>query len=146
MLPKAINLLLACCGILIALVCGLLLYIAFDNEEENGACGNVYEEPRPAINYVYTDNGIDGEALFKANCAPCHHPLKDLAGPALDHQLLSKRTPEWFCDFLTDKDFYPTDDTAKLLRQRFNNECMKFPQLTCDEVNAIIVYIRGCTR
>ena len=25
----------------------------------------------------------DGEALFKANCANCHHPLEDRTGPAL---------------------------------------------------------------
>lgn len=146
MLPRTINLLLACCGILIAVVCGLLLYIAFDNEEQIGACGNVYEAPPPAIDYIYSDNGIDGNALFKANCAICHHPMKDLTGPALDHQLLSKRTPEWLCKFLTDKDFRPTDDTAKLLRQRFGLECLKYPQMSCEEVNAIILYSRACIR
>ena len=26
---------------------------------------------------------IDGKALFKQNCAACHHPLKDMTGPAL---------------------------------------------------------------
>lgn len=145
MLPRTINLLLACCGILIAVVCGLLLYIAFDNEEQIGACGNVYEEACPPIDYVYTDNSIDGAALFKAQCAYCHHPMKDLTGPALSW-VLPRRTPEWLCKFLTDEDFHPTDSLSIVLRQRFGLECMKFPHMSCEEVNAIIVYSRACIR
>jgi cytochrome c2 len=37
----------------------------------------------------------DGQAIFKANCASCHNPLKDATGPAL--QGVDGRVPskEW---------------------------------------------------
>ena len=40
-------------------------------------------------------NAQDGKALFQANCASCHNPLKDATGPALkgmDERVPSK---EW---------------------------------------------------
>lgn len=148
MLPRTINLLLACCGILIAVVCGLLLYIAFSNHTEKeplAFCGNVPTITPSMTKDLYGNENIDGAALFKAQCASCHHPMKDLTGPALSW-VLPRRTPEWLCKFLTDEDFHPTDDTAKLLRQRFKVECMKFPHMSCEDVNAIIAYSRGCIR
>lgn len=42
----------------------------------------------------------DGKALFQANCAACHNPLKDATGPAL--QGISGRAPskEWIYSWI----------------------------------------------
>jgi len=36
-------------------------------------------------------NAQDGKALFQANCASCHNPIKDATGPAL--QGITGRAP-----------------------------------------------------
>ena len=48
-----------------------------------------------AFGSVSKVNAQDGKALFQANCAACHNPLKDATGPALkgiDERVPSK---EW---------------------------------------------------
>lgn len=136
-----IRLLLFCCWIFIAFICGLLLYLTFKpsdkKNEEVAVCGNVYMYDKALNNY--NGNTFDGKALFQQHCASCHNPIKDVTGPALVH-LLDYRSSEWICKFLTDESYHPTDSRSATLYATYQANCLKFPQLSCDEVNSILQY------
>jgi len=87
----------------------------------------------------------NGEQLFKANCASCHHPLKDGTGPAL--QGLDKRGPwvdkqklyAWVHNpaAMIDKDPY-----TKALKAKFGGVVMQgFPSLPEADIDAIVKYV-----
>lgn len=48
-----------------------------------GFCGVTTLGNNYNSNYHHEYNEPDGEKLFKANCASCHHPTKVVVGPAL---------------------------------------------------------------
>lgn len=93
-------------------------------------------------------NGIKaqgGDALFKANCAQCHSVTKKLTGPALAG--FTSRGPwadkknvyDWIhnpASFIK-KDEY----TASLLKEYNGTLMTAFPQLTTQQIDAIVEYI-----
>ena len=137
MLPKTISLLLICCAILIALVCGLLLYIGFTpveaKDEPIAMCGNVAP--------IFNEQESDGKKLFSDNCSSCHNPLKDATGPALN-SVIPYRSNEWICRFLTEEKYSPKDKRSKDLENIYVTSCSKFPRMSCEEVDAIMAYVR----
>ncbi|MCD6011993.1 MAG: cytochrome c [Flavipsychrobacter sp.] len=134
MVLKHIGLFLTCCWVLIIGICGLLLFMAFRTtsiEREPFICGNAA--------YLSDSTVTDGKAVFQNNCASCHNPLKDATGPALA-DIISFRSKEWVCKFLTEPKFIPNDKRAINLRKQYGLSCMKFPQLSCEEINAVLGY------
>lgn len=97
----------------------------------------------------HTFNAIaapDGKALFQANCASCHNPLKDATGPALkgaDSRVPSK---EWLYKWVHNSaaviasgDKYGND-----LFVKWNKAAMtQFPQLSEPDIDAIITYVNS---
>jgi mono/diheme cytochrome c family protein len=86
----------------------------------------------------------DGKALFQANCASCHNPLKDATGPAL--QGMSKTFPskEWGYKWIHNSSalIASGDKTANEIYNKFNKTQMTaFPQLTNEEIDAILKYV-----
>lgn len=89
-------------------------------------------------------NAQDGKALFQANCASCHNPIKDATGPAL--QGITGRAPstEWIHKWVRNSaaviasgDKYANDIYAK-----WNKTAMTaFPNLKEEEIDAIIKYV-----
>lgn len=89
-------------------------------------------------------NAQDGKALFQANCASCHNPIKDATGPAL--QGITGRAPstEWIHKWIKNSaaviasgDKYANDIYAK-----WNKTAMTaFPNLKDEEIDAIIKYV-----
>ncbi|MNS27473.1 Cytochrome c [compost metagenome] len=89
-------------------------------------------------------NAQDGKALFQANCASCHNPIKDATGPAL--QGITGRAPstEWIhkwvhnsASVIASGDKYANDIYAK-----WNKTAMTaFPNLKEEEIDAIIKYV-----
>ncbi len=88
----------------------------------------------------------DGKALFQANCASCHHPVKDGTGPAL--QGVTQRVPDqkvlyaWIRNnqaVLATGNKYFTD----LYNQRGKAAMNLFTGLTDGEIKAIIDYVEG---
>lgn len=137
MFPKTISLLLVCCAILMALVCALLLYICFTPVKAKDApvamCGNMPP--------VFNEQESDGKKLFADNCASCHNPLKDATGPALI-SIVSYRTNEWICRFLTDEKYLSKDKRTRDLQEIYRTSCLKFPKMSCEDVDAIMAYVR----
>ncbi|MBC7553735.1 MAG: c-type cytochrome, partial [Taibaiella sp.] len=86
----------------------------------------------------------NGESLFKTNCASCHNPLKDATGPAL--QGISKTFPskEWGYNWIHNSAalIAAGDKTAVDIYNKYNKAAMTaFPQLSTDEIDAILKYV-----
>ena len=86
----------------------------------------------------------DGKALFQANCAACHHPLKVVTGPALkgiDQRVTDKKLLySWIKNnqaVLATGNKYFND-----LYAQYNKTAMNiFPNLSDAEIDAIIKYV-----
>jgi len=141
MTAKHISAFLICCWVLIIGISGVLLFIAFRPtpiESETFVCGNALMGHAAANGSDSTF--VDGKAIFQSNCASCHNPVKDATGPALA-DINSFRSQEWICRFLTKPKFIPDDKRAINLRKQYGLSCMKFPQLNCEEVLAVVRFI-----
>jgi cytochrome c551/c552 len=92
----------------------------------------------------FSSSAQDGKAIFQANCASCHNPLKDATGPAL--QGVDKRVPskEWLYNWIHNsaKVISSGDKYANDLYNKWNKTAMTaFPQLSNAEIDAVIKYV-----
>lgn len=143
MFPRYINMVLACCMIVIFITGGFLLFSGFPKErhmEKVPVCGNALQSKGVMVVNGTDTTYIDGKQVFQVNCAACHSPLRDATGPALKN-VMPHRSDEWICRFITDSDFHPTDERAEHLRAQYERECIKLPQLSCGEIKAVVAYI-----
>lgn len=91
-------------------------------------------------------NAQDGKALFQANCASCHNPLKDATGPALkgmDERVPSK---EWLYKWVHNSAsvIASGDKYANELYNKWNKTAMtSFPNLTEADIDAIVVFVNS---
>ncbi len=90
----------------------------------------------------------DGKKLFKQNCASCHKPDKVLTGPAL--QGWADRVPDnpWIYDWVrnSQKMIQDGDVYGNQIYKEYNNtEMTAFPQLTDEEIDAIMLYVDNWT-
>ncbi len=86
----------------------------------------------------------DGKALFQANCATCHNPLKDATGPALQGVNKNWPTPEWGYDWVHNPSgmIASGDKHANEVFAKYKPTVMTaFPQLKNEEIDAIIKYV-----
>ncbi|WP_240432910.1 c-type cytochrome [Taibaiella koreensis] len=88
----------------------------------------------------------DGKALFQANCASCHNPIKDATGPALKG--VDKRVPskDWLHNWVhgSAKVIASGDKYANDLYNKWNKTAMTaFPNLTTQEIDAIVTYVNS---
>jgi mono/diheme cytochrome c family protein len=89
---------------------------------------------------------IDGKAIFQANCASCHNPLKDATGPALkgvDGRVPSK---EWIYEWVHNPaaKIASGDKYANDLYNKWNKTQMTaFPNLKTEEIDAVVAYVNS---
>lgn len=93
-----------------------------------------------------TAQDIDGGAIFKAQCASCHHPLKDLTGPAL--QGVTGRVPskEWIYKWVHNSSavIASGDQYANDLYNKWGKVQMtSFSSLSEAEIDAVINYVEN---
>ena len=84
----------------------------------------------------------DGKALFMSNCASCHNPLKDATGPALQGAD-QRNTKEWIYTWVHNPAAVIAggDKHANELKAKFGAMMTSFPQLSHDEIDAILKYV-----
>ena len=92
----------------------------------------------------FSSSAQGGKAIFQANCASCHNPIKDATGPAL--QGVDKRVPskEWIYNWIHNsaKVISSGDKYANDLYNKWNKTAMTaFPQLSNAEIDAVIKYV-----
>lgn len=94
--------------------------------------------------FSFTAEAQDGKALFQANCASCHHPIKDATGPALKG--VTGRVPEgdWIYRWVKNSAavIASGDAYANQIYNEWNKTAMTgFANLSNEEIDAIIGYV-----
>jgi|GEM_PF-5534229 len=139
---RNIRILITCSWILLLGAAALLIYGSLHYntvvKEEMGVCGN------SDIPIDRFSKGYDkGNQLFLSHCASCHHLIKDATGPAMK-TAMANRDANWLCKFITKPKFHPKDKRSVETLIAWNNtECIKFPNMTCDDVDSLIAYIKA---
>lgn len=91
-----------------------------------------------------TASAQDGKQLFTTNCASCHNPVKDATGPALQGKSSEVPSRQWIYDWVhnSSKVIASGDKYANDLYNKWNKVPMThFPDLTNDQIDAIIKYV-----
>ena len=86
----------------------------------------------------------DGKALFTANCASCHNPLKDATGPALKNIDKTFPSKEWGYKWVHNSQalVQAGDKDAVAIFTKYNKIAMTpFPQLSNEDIDAILKYV-----
>ena len=86
----------------------------------------------------------DGKALFTANCASCHNPVKEATGPAL--QNIDKTFPnkQWGYNWIHNPAgmIASGDKDAKTIAAKYAPTVMtSFPALSTDDIDSILKYV-----
>lgn len=108
--------------------------------------GCASNDKKASTSETVVDEGVNGETLYKSNCASCHKPDKDFTGPVLKGAL--KR---WDGDKKAMYDFirnppksYVENAYAKKLLEKWNNTQMTaFPTLNDRELDAVMNYVEN---
>jgi cytochrome c2 len=96
------------------------------------------------LNSFQTFAAPDGKALFQANCASCHNPLKDATGPALKGVTGRVPNKEWIYKWIKNSAsvIASGDKYANDLYNKWNKTAMTaFPGLSNEEIDAIVKYV-----
>lgn len=124
----------------ISALCLLVFLIGCNNE--NNKTGNT-TTTTPAASSA----DINGEQLFKINCAQCHNPKQDFTGPALSGATSRWQDKNLLHDFVKNSQAVIAKDAyAKALFTKWNGTIMQpFPQLSAAEIDAILDYCNTAT-
>ncbi len=86
----------------------------------------------------------DGKALFQANCASCHNPIKNATGPALQGATGRVPSKEWLYKWIHNPAavIASGDAYAKKIAAEWAPTVMTaFPQLSTADIDAITTYV-----
>jgi mono/diheme cytochrome c family protein len=132
-------------GILLSLMCGFLFFINsvadnnFSAQNEAAAYADI-----PAAVENMPDAALQGKTLFWGNCASCHNVYKSTTGPALigfterDPWTDRKNVYAWIRN---PQQFMLKNEYTRALKKQYNAMMTAFPDLTNEEIDAIIEYI-----
>ncbi|MEL6588572.1 MAG: cytochrome c3 family protein [Bacteroidota bacterium] len=84
-----------------------------------------------------------GESLFKANCASCHHPVKNLTGPALGGALAKYASDkDWVYSWVKNAPALKESGDAKAvaLSATYPGQMSAFPTLQDAQIDNILAY------
>lgn len=96
----------------------------------------------------YAQAAPDGKALFQANCASCHNPVKDATGPALKGVSATFPNKEWVYNWVHNSSAVIAggDKFGNDLYNKWGKTQMTaFPQLSNEDIDAIIKYVDNYT-
>ena len=104
----------------------------------NNASEKIEEENRESAVAV----NINGETLFKANCASCHKPNEKYVGPALQGVATRWESKELLYAFVRNsQEIISRNAYAKKLYDEYNQSPMlPYPNLTDKDIDDILKY------
>jgi mono/diheme cytochrome c family protein len=85
---------------------------------------------------------IDGEQLYKVNCAQCHKPAEEFIGPALKNASAHWKSKQLLYEFVRNsQEVIQKDEYAKALFVKYNQSPMlPMPHLKEEDIEAIFKY------
>lgn len=103
----------------------------------------VTEETSPADNQnVGTSLAETGKSVFEKKCISCHAVNQKVIGPALAG-VTQRRSTEWIKKMITHPEqMLQEDETARALLKEYNNIPMTNQQVTEEEANALIEFLK----
>jgi cytochrome c2 len=129
----------------LVLVVGAAIYLGFRKFPEGKHVENIstiidYDEPNDTLNKLRSD----GKRVFNSTCASCHQVQKDATGPALSG--VTERSP-WkdlkkFYKYIREPESFQKNKYIDSLRKTYGSNHMAFPDLTDNEIEAILRYIK----
>ncbi len=97
-------------------------------------------EPKPLDSSNVSKELAIGKALFKANCASCHHPYMHLTGPALAGSRERAPYKEWPYKFINHSlEMIQYDEYAMSLKRKYGSVMVQF-NLPVRDIKAILDY------
>ena len=85
-----------------------------------------------------------GMTLYYANCTACHHPYKDLTGPALTSKLLNSRASTWLYTFFKERNHLQVDSAYLARKKEFNDfNCIELPNYSKNDIEQLVSYLKG---
>jgi cytochrome c2 len=111
-----------------------LFFFACNNSTKSNTTNNTQEN-------IVTAN-INGETLFKANCASCHKPAENYVGPALKGVASRWESKELLYDFVRNsQEVIGRNAYAKKLFEEYKQSPMlPYPQLKDEDIQSIFDY------
>lgn len=107
------------------------------------ACNDSSEEKQEEFKKEHTDAGIvNGETLFKANCASCHKPNEKYVGPALQGAVNRWESKELLYAFVKNsQEVIARNAYAKKLFEEYKQSPMlPYPNLSDKDIDDILRY------
>lgn len=88
-----------------------------------------------------SENELKGKELYQANCGSCHHPVRQMTGPAFGN-ILKKREIGWITDWVQNqaKLIESGDTLAIKVANQLPTRCLSFPSLDEDDIANIMTY------
>lgn len=84
---------------------------------------------------------IDGEKIYKENCASCHRPDRDATGPALRYGLEHLGSKERLVAFVQNSEAFSKDDYIIALKKKFpSSYTHQFENLSATEIFTLIYW------
>ena len=129
---------------ILVLVVGAAIYLGFrkfpqGKDSENTSTIIDYDEPTDTLTKLRSD----GKRFFNSKCASCHQVLKNATGPALfgiterGHWMDSEKLYK----YIREPESFKKSKYIDSLRQVYGSNHMAFPDLTDNEIKAILNYI-----
>ena len=130
-------------AILLLLVGGVVYFsvkeFLHDKNLKNPSTNIDYKEPVDSL----TESKPDGKRFFLSKCASCHNAFKDMVGPALSglsdrgHWNDSKK----LYNYIREPGFFEKNKYIDSLRHVYGSKHTAFPDLSDEEIDAILRYI-----
>ena len=108
---------------------------------------NAYDETPvtgQVIDHDISPEAARGKTLFQSKCASCHSVFKDMTGPAL--QGFEERGPwsdrnKLYSWIRNPEAFMKSDPYTKALKSKYGAMMSSFPNITNEEIDAIVAFL-----
>lgn len=121
----------------------IIFSVSCEEKEKKFVCGTCEEQMRN-LDTVKESKNLTGKALFKANCASCHHASQvKSVGPGLKGALDRIPGGDWKYHFIRNADsvIKSGDAYANAIFIEYNKtQQQRFPNLTNNQIDSILDY------
>jgi mono/diheme cytochrome c family protein len=108
----------------------------------------LYDNVRPKKETILSGRAAIGKTLFMSKCASCHALFKDMTGPGLSGAIAGERwadRSQLYKWIRNPEAFMKTNAYARELKERYGSIMPAFPNLTDEDIEAIVEYINEST-